>query len=208
MLIDLVEAVQHCPEVVWSDGQHCRKTDCRVHGVASSNPVPETEHVRGIDTEFLYSRRVRRHSGKVFGDRLLVTSQTGQRPSTSRVGVRHRLQRREGFRGNDKEGLRRVQIADSFSEVRAINIGNETECRAPLAVMLQRFVCHDRSEVGAADADVDDVANWLAGLTFPFPAPDAIGEIRHLIENGLNLRNYVLAVDYDGGSSRYPQGHV
>ena len=40
--------------------------------------------------------------------------------------------------------------------------------------MFKRFVGHHRAEVGAADADVDDIANAFAGLTFPCAAPDAL----------------------------------
>ena len=43
------------------------------------------------------------------------------------------------------------------------------------AVMLERLVRHHRAEVGAADADVDDVANPLAGVALPRAAADAVG---------------------------------
>ena len=43
-----------------------------------------------------------------------------------------------------------------------------------LAVVPQRLVGHDRPEVGAADADVDDVADALAGVALPRAAADAV----------------------------------
>ena len=97
---------------------------------------------------------------------------------------------------------------DGLGEVGAIDVGNEAEGHGALAVMLQRFVGHHRPEVGAADADVDDVANALAGVAFPCAAADAVGEIRHLVEHGVDLRHHVLAIDDDGCSSRRAQGHV
>ena len=53
-----------------------------------------------------------------------------------------------------------------------------------------------------------DVADALAGVAFPFAAADAVGEVGHLVEHGVNLRHDVLAVDDDGCALRRPQGHV
>ena len=74
--------------------------------------------------------------------------------------------------------------------------------------MLQRLVGHYRPQIGAADADVDDVADGLAGMAFPRAASDAVGEIRHPVEHGVDLGHHVLAVHDDGGPSRRAQGHV
>ena len=95
-----------------------------------------------------------------------------------------------------------------FGEVGAVDVGNEPERHGSVAVMLQRFVGHHRTEVGAADADVDDVANAFAGVPFPRAAPHAVGEISHLVEHGVDLGHDVLAVHDDGRPSRRAQGHV
>ena len=50
-------------------------------------------------------------------------------------------------------------------------------------VCLQRLVGHHRPQVGAADADVHDVANPLAGVAFPLAAPNTFGEVRHPVEH-------------------------
>src|SRR5262245_64294595 len=74
--------------------------------------------------------------------------------------------------------------------------------------MLQCFVSHDRPEVGAADANVDDVANAFAGMAFPGAGAYAIGKTSHLIKYGVDLGHHVLAINDDGCSSRRAQGHV
>ena len=74
--------------------------------------------------------------------------------------------------------------------------------------MPQRLVGHHRSEVGAADADVDDVADALAGVALPFAAADAVGEGRHLVEDGVDLGHDVLAVDHDRRAARRAQRDV
>jgi hypothetical protein len=52
------------------------------------------------------------------------------------VGIRHSFQRRECFGGDDEKRFRRIEIADSFRKVRAIDIGNKPERQFRIAVML------------------------------------------------------------------------
>ena len=49
------------------------------------------------------------------------------------------------------------------------------------AEVRQRLVGHARAEVGAADADVDDVADALAGVTGPRARSHPVGEVGHLV---------------------------
>jgi hypothetical protein len=56
-----------------------------------------------------------------------------------------------------------------------------------------------------ADADVDNVANALAGVSFPLPAANTIRECGHPVQYGMDLRHHVLAVDQDGGPFRRAQ---
>src|SRR5262249_6542476 len=65
-----------------------------------------------------------------------------------------------------------------------------------------------RPEVGAADADIDDVANAFAGVALPFAVADAVGESGHLVEHGMDLRHDILAIDHDGRPFRRAQRHV
>src|SRR5215510_9930071 len=120
----------------------------------------------------------------MFGYGLDLTAEAFERPVACGLGVGHRLQCREGFRRDDEEGLRWVELADGFCEVGAIDVGNEAERHGAVTIMLERLVGHHRPEVGAADANVDDVANALAGVALPRTAADAVGEVRHLVEYG------------------------
>ena len=127
VLVHLVKAIEHGAEILRPDGEHGRKADRRVHRVAPADPVPEPEHVGGVDAEFRHFRRIGRDGDKMLGDRLFVAAQTFEQPVARRVGVGHRLQRREGFRRDDEKRFRRIEIADGFREVGAINVGNEPE---------------------------------------------------------------------------------
>src|ERR1700730_17599908 len=97
---------------------------------------------------------------------------------------------------------------DGFREISAIDVRDESESQGALAVMLKGFVGHHRSEVGAPDADVDDIANALTGMALPFAAPDPIGEVGHLIEHSVDLGYHVLAVHDDRRLSRRAQSNV
>jgi hypothetical protein len=72
----------------------------------------------------------------------------------------------------------------------------------------ERLIGHDRTEVGAADADVDDVPDALTSVAFPLAAPDALREVRHLAENGVDLGHHILTVHNDGCPCRGPEGHM
>src|SRR5208282_1807751 len=174
MLINLMEAVQHRMEVVRSDGQHRREADRRIHRIATANPVPETEHVRGIDAELRDLRSVGRYGYKMLGDRPLIVPQTFNRPKPSRVRIGHSFQRRERLRTDDEESLGRIKVTRRLEEVGAIDVGNEAERDRAIAVMSQRLECHHGPEVRTTDADVNHVAYRLTGVARPFAAADAV----------------------------------
>src|SRR5262245_49506143 len=74
--------------------------------------------------------------------------------------------------------------------------------------MAQCFVGHYRPEIGAANADVDDVTNALTSVSLPLTAANAVGEVRHLVEYCVDMWYNVLAIDEDGCSSWCTQGNV
>ena len=86
------------------------------------------------------------------------------------VGVGHRLQRGERLGRDDEQRLGGVEVAHGLGEVGAVDVGDEAERQIAVAVVLERLVGHHRAEVGAADADVDDVADALAGVALPLAA--------------------------------------
>ena len=90
-----------------------------------------------------------------------------------------------------------VEVARGLGEVGAVDVGDEAEGQVAADVVPQRFVGHDRAEVRAADADVDDVANAFAGVPFPVAAAHTLGKAGHLVQHGVDLRHDVLAVDRD-----------
>ncbi len=74
MLVHLVEAIEHLPEIVAANGNHGRKPDRRIHRVASADPIPESEHVRRIDPELRHFLRICRNGNEMSGHTLWVAS--------------------------------------------------------------------------------------------------------------------------------------
>src|SRR5262245_12203781 len=99
-----------------------------------------------------------------------ITAQTLERPVASALSVGHRLQRCESLRRNDEQRLGRIKVASRLYEVCPVYVGDESAAQRPIAVVLQCFIRHDRTEIGATNADVDDIADPLARVTFPFAA--------------------------------------
>jgi hypothetical protein len=67
---------------------------------------------------------------------------------------------------------------------------------------------HLGTEIGAADADVDDVADAPAGVAGPAAEADPLGERCHPVEDLMDLRHHVLAVHLDARAARGAQGDV
>ena len=72
----------------------------------------------------------------------------------------------------------------------------------------QCLVRHRRTEVGAADADVDDVPDAPAGVAGPLARTDPSGERGHLVQDRVHGRHDVLAVDLDHRVARRAQRGV
>ena len=194
VLIHRVEASEHLAELLRTYRDHRGKADRRIHRIAPADPVPEAKHIGAVDAELLDLRAVGGDCDEVPRHRLLI-AQRLKHPVARRVGVGHGFERREGLGADDEQGLLGTQAARRLDKVGAIHIRDETEGQVALAVILQSLVGHDGSEVGAANADVDYISNALAGVSLPCPAANLPGELRHLVEYGVNFGNDIRAID-------------
>src|SRR4029079_6985996 len=62
--------------------------------------------------------------------------------------------------------------------------------------------------IGAADTDVDDVADWFAGVAFPFTAADTRTEVTQLGEYRVCPWNSAYGINEDGCAPWSTQRHV
>ena len=123
-----------------------------------------------------------------------------------RVG--HGFLRGEGFGRDNEEGFGGIQPPQRFGQVGAVDVGYKYHMEGALAVALERLVGHHRTEVGTADANIDDILNGLAGMAFPVAGTNLIGKGLHLLEHGMHLRDDILAINLDHGILWRTQRHV
>ncbi|CSD87838.1 Uncharacterised protein [Vibrio cholerae] len=58
----------------------------------------------------------------------------------------------------------------------------------------QSFCDHVRTEIGATNADINDISNRLAGETFPLTANHTLREGFHFSQHSVYCRHYILTV--------------
>ena len=197
---------RNSPEAVGADGDHQRQADHRVDGVAPADPLPELEHVGGVDAERGDLVGVRAHGDEVAGHGVLA--ERGDEPVAGGTGVGQRLDRGERLRRHDEQGLGRVEAGQRLDDVGAVDVGHEAGGDLRVAVRPQRPVGHRRTEVGAADADVDDGADAPPGRSRPRAVADLLGEGAGAVEHGVDLGHDVATVDLDDGVRRGSQRDV
>ena len=206
MLVHRVEARKHRPEVVGADRNHQREADGRIERIAAADPVPEPEHVGSVDAKFGDLLRVGRDGDEVVGHSFLA--ERVDQPCAGRAGIGERLDGREGLGADDEHRLGRLEPGDSTPEICPIDVRHESARQAGLAVRSEGVVGHGRSEIGPADADVDDRPNGSAGCSLPGAVSDPVGERGHLVEDVVHLVDHVDTVDHKRCTARCTQRRV
>ena len=74
--------------------------------------------------------------------------------------------------------------------------------------MAEGLVSHYGTQVGAADTDIDDVLDALAGMPLPFTRADAVCEGTHGLEDLVDFGNDIDAVDLDHLAFGGTEGHM
>ena len=177
--------VEQLVEVVHAD--RCTRSTGRSRSTASSGrrPSPRTRTCSAVSMpkrgHFL---RVRRQRDEVLRDRVVAGAELLEQPRARGLRVGQRLLRRERLARDDEQRALGVDALERLGDVRAVDVRHEVRSRMPrLPVRAQRLGDHHRAEVGAADADVDDVGDRLAGVALPRAAAHAVGELAHLREH-------------------------
>ena len=196
MAVHLVVALQKLLVVIAANGDHKRKTDRRGERVAAADPIPKAEHILDVDTEIGNFLRGGRNGDKVLCDSLLGAELLDE-PCLSGLGVGHGLLGRERLRRDDKERLIGLHLTKRLGEMGRVDVGDEEELHIALRVGRKREISHYGTEIAAADTDVDDVLDALAGKALPLSVADRVGEISHRSEHLPHAGHDVLAVDLD-----------
>ena len=184
---------EHFPAVAYGDGQ----ADRRPEGKASTDPVPDRQHVGTGDAKGARRLDVAGHCDKMRGQRTSRAKRACE-PGPRLLRVGHRLGSGEGFRGDDEHRRRRVQAGERTTEVFGVDIGDKTHVHAFAAARpwaAQSVADQARSEVGATDADGHDATQGPSGCSDAHAATDQRCQRAHALLRCADFGNDVLAVD-------------
>ena len=172
-------------EVVVSDADANRESDGRPEGVATTDPIPELEHVGLIDAEGRHSSSVGGKSDEVLGDSGLVLGRL-QEPLLCGLGVGDSLLSGERLGSHNEQSRLGVADPEGLSHIRAVNVGDEVHGDVALAVELESFGYHDGAKVRATNANVDDGIDGLSSVSLPLAGTNLLGELLHVVEHFMN----------------------
>ncbi len=191
MLVHGAGAGQQLLELPPADGERQRQSDRRPQREAAADPVPEFEDIGGGNAELSGQFEIGRQGDEMMGDGAFPAGGSEQ-PGAGGVGVGQRLLGGEGLAGDDEQRRARVEAGEQRGDVGAIDVGYEMHGEIRQLLGAQGFGRHPRPEVGAADADIDDIGDAFAGKTAPVAAVHAFTEILHALEHGANLGRFLL----------------
>lgn len=192
VLVHAVSTLEELLEVLIADNEGDRQSDGTPEGVTSTDPVPKLEHVLLGDTEGSDSLGVRTEGDEMFGNVGLIFGDL-EEPVSGTLGVGDRLLSGEGLASNDEERCLRVAKLQGLGEVSSVYIGDEVGCKVPLGVSLESLSNHDGTQIGTADADVDDGVDGPSRVSLPSPVPNGVCELLDVLEHGRNLTGTLLA---------------
>jgi hypothetical protein len=150
-----------------------------------------------VDAELGSGIEIGGYGGEVLCHGLLIAELFDQ-PGTRRARIGHGFLGGEALGADDEQRGLGVQFFQGFGKVRAVHVGDETRAQLRASIRFEGFAYHQRAEVGAADADVDDVADLLAGMPAMPAAAHRIGETAHQPQYALYIGHDILAVHVNG----------
>jgi hypothetical protein len=206
VLVHLVTAFEDQLELIHAERQRDRQPDRRPHRIAPTDPIPHREAVLRRDQERVHCLGVGRDCGEV--PRRCALAQAVDDPMTRELRVGERLQRREGLRAHDEQRARGIGLLEHVAELHAVDVRHAVQAQVAVAKLCECLGRHHDAEVRAADADVHDIRERLAGRAVNAPALHAFDEVAHFGEARAHFGHHVLTLDEDRAVRAVAQGDV
>ena len=200
-----MSAFEELLEVFISNRECDRKTDSRPERVPATDPVPECEHVLGVDSKLAHGSSIGRECHKVLRDGAGVSTCMFKEPRPRSAGVGNRLLSGECFARDDEQRRLGVNLFERLGDVGPINVRHKVQLQVAFRIGLESLCDHDGAEITTADADIDDRLDRLPRKAFPLPGPDSVGEFSDVVEHALD---FVHARLLDGEVVEVAQGDV
>ena len=123
-----------------------------------------------------------REGDEVLADRCLVSAGRVEQPRTGAAGVGQRLLGGERLGGDHEERRLGIDLREHLVQLRRVEVRNEVGAQIRQPIPRQRPGHHQRTQIGAADSDVDDVTDRHARVSGPAPGAHLLGEPPHAFE--------------------------
>mmetsp|Transcript_33483 Transcript_33483/g.81083 ORF Transcript_33483/g.81083 Transcript_33483/m.81083 type:complete len:339 (-) Transcript_33483:241-1257(-) len=208
VLIHGVSTGVHFHPVVKTNGKGNGGSNGRPQGISSSDPIPESKHVVGIDTEFGNGLGVGRQSSKVLGNGRSITLEGIQDPLLGSSSVGHGFLGGKSLGSNQEESGFRITFLQDFGNMGSINIRAKVHGQVTLGVRLQGLTDHDGTEIGSANSNIDNGVDALSSGTLPISTTDLFSKGLDASQSLIDIGHDVLAVNHDGSVGLVSQGDV
>jgi len=146
MVVHGMSTSQELVEVLIANIQAYAQANGTPDTVSATNPVREGEHVLGVNAELADFRTVGGKSNEVLCNSRVVLGLL-EEPFLCRVGVCDGLGSGEGLGRDEEEGGLWIGLAECFSDVGSVDVGDEVEGEVSLSVWLESFGDHDGAAV-------------------------------------------------------------
>jgi hypothetical protein len=198
-------AVEHLAEPFRPHRQHQRQPDRPPQRIAPADIVAKAEDPLGGDAERggLLHRRTDR--GEMAG-RLPFPDRRRQGGARA-FGIRHRLERGEGLRGDQDQRGAQIDARQHIGQMRPVDVRHHMDIGA-VGMGRQRAQRHLGPERRAADADMDDMGEPPAAGRCDRTRPHAARETRHPGKRVANLGPHIAAGHCQPSAIGVAQGHV
>ena len=128
-----------------------------------------------------------------------------QEPGARGLRVHHRFGGGKGLGGDDEQRRLGIDLAQGGVHVVTVDVRDEVHRQARVGILAQGQADHLGPEVGAANADVDNVGDRLAAVAQPGAGAHRVGKGAHPIEHGVHVGVDVLAIDHQFLAARGAQ---
>ena len=184
---------QKIVETIIANRQDNRQSDGRPDRITPAHPVPEREHVFGVDAESPDCFGIGRNSNEM--PRQIRLGRPLQKPLACRMGIQHRLHRRKSLGGHDEQSGIRGDAFKCCVQIVSVHVGNEMHFHLRQGKLPQSLTNHLRPQIGAAYADIDDVGYPLACVTHPITRMNPGGENPDSFEHLMNIPDNILTIN-------------
>ncbi len=173
MFVHAMCALKKLLEIVVTNNQSNRQADGAPKTVSTTNPIPKLEHVGFVDTESGYGLGVGTKGHKVFRNMSFVQSGFKE-PLACRLSVGDCFLGCESLASDDEKGTFWITFSQNLGYMGPVDVGNEMSFEISFGIIFEGLSDHDWTEIGTADANIDDRVDGIPSVPFPIAISDSL----------------------------------